>query len=111
MDLIRAFSEHGAPGQRGRSLPAITVHKVSGGPEHDLDGSAGNAIPRIQVDSWAATDTDCDELAEAVRNVLQGFGSQAGGSLMGDVRVGAVILDNEISLPEPPTDSLAMPML
>ena len=57
----------------GDTYPAIVVRKVDGGHEHDLDGSAGSALPRVRVISWAETDAGAESLAEIVRLVMQGY--------------------------------------
>lgn len=58
---------------QGQALPRINIQRISGGQEHDLDGAAANANPRIQIDCYAATDIACDTLADAVRNMLDGY--------------------------------------
>lgn len=74
---------------QGEALPAITIHKISAGPEHDLDGAAGNANPRIQIDCWAGTDLEADALAEAVRNAMDGFTGT-----MGSHHIDVALLDD-----------------
>lgn len=80
--------------------PALTFWKVSEVHDHNIDGGGGCARARIQVDCWHKSSSTAvvDDLAEQVRLALQGFDG-----LMGDVPVTSVVLDNVVSLPEPPT--------
>lgn len=55
------------------TLPAVTVHTITGGEQHHLTGGAGYAIPRVQLSVWGATRLSCSTVREALRNVLQGF--------------------------------------
>jgi len=54
------------------ALPAIRYTKVSGPREQALDGPAGLAYPRLQLDCLARTKAAAARLAEAVRNALDG---------------------------------------
>lgn len=65
--------------------PAITYQVVSGRPEYNLQGAAGLAEIRLQIDCWAAQRGKADayaqvrELAEAVRGALSGYRGTVGG--------------------------------
>lgn len=79
--------------------PAITFSKVSEVHDHNLDGGSGCARARIQVDCWASTAAVAENIAEQIRLVLQGYAGS-----IGSVTATSVILDNVLSLPEPPVD-------
>lgn len=90
---------------QGATLPAVSINLIDAAHEHDLDGSAGNCMARIQVNSWAEADTGVDDLAEAVRMSMQGFVGT-----MGTHSIGVVILDNEVDLDEEPEDGGPTPI-
>lgn len=79
--------------------PAITYQRVTGGHEHRLTGSSGTAIPTFELDCWADSYEAADQLAEAVRQVMQGFSGT-----MGSTTVHSVILDDEADQFTPPSD-------
>ena len=84
---------------QGQALPRINITRISGGQEHDLDGAAANANPRIQIDCRAATDVAADALADAVRNMLDGYTGT-----MGTHSIDVAVLDNRLDLDEPAID-------
>jgi Protein of unknown function (DUF3168) len=76
---------------QGSAFPAISYNQVSGVREYDInDGPTGRAMPRITINSWATRYLDVRNLAEAVRQRLNGFRG-----VMGSTRVGRITLDNE----------------
>lgn len=76
------------------TYPAISYRRVSGVRLHDLDGTSGRGMPRIEIDSWADTYVGVQALAAAIRQSLDGFN----GTL---TTIKAVIkLDNELDLSE-----------
>jgi hypothetical protein len=75
------------------SLPALTYWRRSGGHNHDLGGSAGTAMPAVQIDCWAASYETADKLAEAVRLKLQGFAGTMGSTSTTTIQ--AITLDDE----------------
>jgi hypothetical protein len=58
--------------------PAIVVSRRSGGHEHHLRGSAGFAMPTMQVTCVAPQATYANRLRDKVRLSLQGFGGWVG---------------------------------
>lgn len=52
------------------TFPAVTVTRISGGPEYADDGEVGLEDGRIQIDCHGLTYTDAKGLAVAVRNCL-----------------------------------------
>lgn len=58
------------------ALPRIRIKEVSQNPVEHLNGSAGLADSRIQIDCFAAIMDTAIELAEMVRLTLQGFRGQ-----------------------------------
>ena len=75
---------------QGATYPAISITKISGIRDNDLEGPTGFANPRIQVDCWAQTYTQLASLAAAVRKALSGH---VGGD--DGISVRSVILNNE----------------
>jgi hypothetical protein len=84
---------------RAARYPVIGISRVSGGHEHVLSGAAGYATPRIQLDVWSTSMVTTLAVAEAVRQVMQGFKGT-----MGSTTVSSVVLENEIDLTEEPDD-------
>jgi hypothetical protein len=56
----------------GVAFPAIRYTKVSAPREQTLEGPAGLAFPRLQLDCLARTKAQAARLAEALRNALDG---------------------------------------
>lgn len=77
------------------TYPAISYDQVSGVRVRDLLGPSGKVRRRITVNSWASTNIGAWNLADAVRQALDGFDG-----MMGSTFVGSVILDNEIAFIE-----------
>ena len=61
------------------TYPALSYWRVSGPREHALDGPAGYAHPRIQVDAWANDYATAKSLIEAAIAALDGYRGNAGG--------------------------------
>src|SRR3954471_12286268 len=86
--------------QAAHVYPVLTFQTISVNHDHTLDAAAGVAQARIQVDCWSRNPAGALTLAETVRQQLHGF--------MGNMRgteVFYVMLDNEMSLDEPPADA------
>ncbi len=77
---------------QGVTLPAVTYRKISGMREYTQSGPAGIAQPRFQVTCWADSYLLSKQLANAVRQDLEGSARQVGDALF---------LQNEIDLYEP----------
>ena len=60
------------------TLPLLVYQRISGPREHDADGAAGVASPRIQIDAWAVTYGGAKALATAVRKRLDGYSGDMG---------------------------------
>jgi len=75
------------------TYPAITYAQVSGVRMQILEGPAGRARPRITINSWGESHESMDALAGALRAALDGYAGP-----MGDLSVGAVVLDNEFEV-------------
>jgi hypothetical protein len=85
--------------QKNPKLPALTYRRLSGQHGHNIGGSSGTAIPTFRFDCWGATYEDADKLAEAMRQVMQGFGGE-----MDDTDVRTVVLADDFDDYEPPED-------
>ena len=82
-------------------FPAVTYQIISGRPEYHIDGVAGVAEIRLQVDCWAV-DKDSTSgyessraLAEAVRGALSAYSGT-----VGDVVIQSCFLENRRTLYE-----------
>jgi hypothetical protein len=64
---------------QGSGLPAITIARISGGPEYADEGEIGLDNPRVQIDCWALTYTAAKRAARAVRAALSGLDAEVGG--------------------------------
>lgn len=58
-------------------LPALVYQQISGARDHVTAGPSGLAAPRFQITCWAKTYIKADELAEAVRQTLDGYSGTA----------------------------------
>ena len=79
------------------TLPALTYWKVSGNRLHDLVGPTGESDPRIQVSCWAKTSAAAEDVAEAVRGVMDGW-SSTGGVQMSELVNETDLYDNEVDI-------------
>jgi len=66
---VRAFPANSMP--QTQVLPAVTWQVISGQPESYLAERAGLDYFRVQIDCWASTYTDANQLAAAVREALE----------------------------------------
>ena len=57
--------------QQGSANPSITYQRVTNPKESAMGADTGLTIPRFQVDCYADTYREVDDLAEAVRGALQ----------------------------------------
>lgn len=69
---------------------AICFWRTSGDHDHNLTGSSGTAIPTFAIEVLSTTYLTADAIAEAVRQVMQGFRGD-----MGTTEVKTVILADE----------------
>ena len=79
---------------QGRTLPAMTVQRVSGAPLYADDGEAGLVNPRVQVDCWGATYAAAKLSARAAVTALSAYVGDMGG-----VEVQYVLLEDERDMP------------
>ena len=85
---------------RAATLPAVSYRRITGGYGHLLDGGDGSAAPRFQVDVWANSYGQAKSIAEALRQVMQGFCGK-----FDCLTIHSVILENESDHYEQPTDA------
>jgi uncharacterized protein DUF3168 len=68
----------------GAEVPAVTLRTVSRTDVRSQDGPSRLARPRVQVDSWARSGAEVDELADAVRICLDDLTTTGeGGAIQG----------------------------
>ena len=72
------------------TFPAIIYARKSGGHDHNLHSATGSAMPAFELTCLAPTYEQVDQLAEVIRQKMQGFRGP-----MGSVNVRSVILDDE----------------
>lgn len=58
---------------QGAPMPAITVFRITGGPEYADDGEIGLENPRVQIDCWGDTYTAAKALSVAACALLSGL--------------------------------------
>ena len=75
-------------------LPCITYQLISTIPEYCCDGPTGFTKSRIQIDTWANDYLDSKNLADAVRQTLDGYT----GTLSDGTRVFSIMRDNATDL-------------
>lgn len=68
--------------------PAITYWHVTEPHEHALEGPAGLATPRVQIEAWSNGVDEAWELSEAIRHSLDGFRGP-----IGDVTIVGALLE------------------
>lgn len=59
--------------------PYVTYQMISNPRERTIDGVTGLTRARMQLDCWAATPAEAEDVAAAVRQALEGFAGTAGG--------------------------------
>jgi len=82
------------------TLPLITIQKVSG----DQDMLLDYAHPRMQVTAWAATYEAGEELATAIRQVLQRYRGVVAG-----MTVERIVFLNDVHIYDPETGRETFP--
>ena len=76
------------PQRANPAWPCLTFQTISGRPEYDIDGTAGVAEARIQIDCWSAERPGKDaydevhDLAEAVRGALSAYTGTVGSDVI-----------------------------
>jgi hypothetical protein len=88
--------------QKINTYPTITYFVVSNNSAHHLQGGAGFAERRLQIDVYAETETSRDAVVEAVRNQLQGFPpAGTSGTIGAGTVVTSIVYKNSRDLYEP----------
>jgi hypothetical protein len=67
------------------TLPAISFHDISSVWVRDLSGPPTKVRRRIQIDAWANTHLEAQQLGDAIRRALNGFDGSMSGTHMGSV--------------------------
>jgi len=76
---------------QGCPLPLVVVTALGGAPEYHLTGEIGDLARTFQVDVYADSEDECEEIAELIRLApLSGYRGQMDG-----VRVHAVTIQSE----------------
>ena len=80
-------------GDAVRSKTAVVFHKISNRPGHTMDGPDDLYTCTMQVNSYAFTDAESQTLADAVRDVLNGYSGTSN-----TLNISYMALDNEGNL-------------
>lgn len=91
--------------KKKEALPAITYETVTTDDFYHLQGAAGEAQTRIQIDSYGATRREANQVAFLVNDVLSGLGGVwLGEDDAGDDRVfvSEITRDNKYDRDDPP---------
>lgn len=81
---------------QGQKRPSIVFNRISEGADYHMQGDSGLAETRMQIDSWAQTEAQSVELANAVYDTLSGhtgivpFGTN---SPQEEIRIHAIFMD------------------
>ncbi len=65
---------------QGDALPAIVLQRVSGARDYAMEGPTGLVQSRVQMDCWSVTYASALAVARALRNLLSGLRTEAGGT-------------------------------
>lgn len=69
------------------TLPAITWDDVGSVWNRDMTGPAGKVRRRISLNAWASTERGAQELADAIRQGLDGFDGDMRNTVVGNIRI------------------------
>ena len=72
----------------GTALPYIVIHAIGGSPHGYFANAAAIGEHTYQIDAYAASGTVRDNMAEAIRNAIDGYAG-----LVGTVSIRNIILD------------------
>lgn len=69
------------------SYPCVTIQTISQIRNYHLGGEAGISTAVVQVDVWADTYTEADEIAELIRNRTSGYQGAAGDEVIREATI------------------------
>lgn len=58
---------------QGGGLPAIALHRITGGFSYTMKGRSSTSSPLVQIDCWGGTFKQAKSTARAVQAVLEGL--------------------------------------
>lgn len=64
---------------RQEELPSIALHRIDGVRDYHMLAPSGLVTSRVQVDCWAATNSQASKISTAVRHALSGLRATIGG--------------------------------
>lgn len=88
-----------APANQPLVPPMITYQRIASTTSRTMEGLAGPHRPRIQIDCWATSYVTAKQMAEAVRQSLEGWRQAAGAN----EAIRGTFLDGDRDLYEPDT--------
>ncbi len=80
---------------QGVDLPAVTYQEISETPIHAMGADPDLMYPRFEISSWSSSYTQVKIIADAVKSVLQDFGSTKLGGVTAGVEVQRIFFENE----------------
>lgn len=88
--------------QSNNIYPCLTYQVISTDSAHTLQNGAGYCGKRLQIDVYARTEVSRDQVAEAVRDQLQGFpATQSAGTIGAGTVVNSIVFKNARDVYEP----------
>ena len=91
--------------REGSDLPALVYQQISGQPTHDVTGPIGYVPARYQITCWAATYLEACDLAEAVRDAVDGYSGT-----IAELAIDHVFVLDEGDMPSLAADNRALSM-
>lgn len=86
------------------TLPRLTIHRIGDAHVHHMTAASGMADVTIQVDCWADDPIEADEVAETVRESLDGLHHMNIGLAPNTIYVRGARLDGTVDDFESPSD-------
>lgn len=85
---------------QGVPFPAVTLIAIAGSPDYKLSGEIGDLTTIVQVDVYAATELQAEEIGDAIRLAISGYYG-----LMHETEVKSVTIRGDRQLIQVPVDS------
>ena len=93
-------------GPQNPTFPYLTLTQISNAGQHHLGGAVPLGSPNFQIDAWTKKGSQRDTIAEAVRNVLDGYRGTISGVDIRHIRLTEKGANSE----EAPSDARGKPI-
>lgn len=100
----RIYPQIGPP---GAVYPFLTYMVLGEDHTHDMGGASGLVNVSMQIDVWALTQKKRSEIAEVLRNVLDGFAGDMGAE---NLNIRQCFLESRSNFQEPETEGREKPV-